>query len=188
MTSSSCRKARVPVDRSVAAVVAIAIAMTLAIPAVAVAGGHARVAHADLSRVRSIQIPSSGAVIASTTLRPLGRTSAAGSPAAPIIKCSRYTGQYPHYSSGDVSWHATWSCSEYADASGSLTLYEDNFPVAYSYPKQYGLKGDMNVRSACGPTPSYYYYYGLAVVTFSAPGYTTATIEGGSPTLKVACG
>jgi hypothetical protein len=72
-------------------------------------------------------------------------TSAAG--AGPVIRCSLDLRQYPHYSHGDASWHATWKCDQAAYASGHLTLYIGNFPVANSGGTKYGVKGNYNDRS-----------------------------------------
>jgi hypothetical protein len=171
---------------SVIAIIPMALAVVLAIPAgVATA---ASTAPGSPSMTGPSPGPSGGDGVLSTTLVPLGGGTGGTSPAAaPVIACSLYLGQYPHLSSGAVSWHATWSCSEYAYAKGSLTLYVGNFPVANSYPSQYGLKGDMNVRHSCSPSPAYWTYQGSAVVTFSAPGYTSATVQGYSPTARILC-
>lgn len=168
--------------RTVAVLIVTAVMTAIEIPVSA--SGQTRLGRTIAHRPS----PSGANGVLSAKLSPLGAAGHGASSPGAVIDCLLDVRQFPHYSSGDVSWHATWSCSGYANASGSLTMYEDSIPVAQSYPKQYGLTGNMNVRRACITTPNYYYYQGSAVVTFSAPGYVSSTVEGYSPTLKIACG
>jgi hypothetical protein len=167
--------------RGTSTLIATAAALTLAVSA-----SPANAAPADAGTVTGG--PASADGVVSATLTPVGATSSgAAAAAAPVISCSAYLGQIPHESGGDISWHVTWSCSQSARANGHLTLYLSNFPVANSYPSQYGVKGDMNVRYACSVSPAYWTYQGSAVITFSAPGYTSRTVQGYGPTKKWPC-
>lgn len=160
-----------------AAVIAMAMSAS-------VAGAHALPASATEPNPG----PPFGDGVLSVALTPLSPSSTGATPnAAPVIACNLDLRQYPHSSTGGVSWHYTWSCSESARAYGRGTLYVGNFPVAHESGNQYGFKGDFNVRFGCSPSPAYYSYQGSAVVTFSAPGYTSATASGYGPTARIPC-
>lgn len=126
-------------------------------------------------------------LVLAVRLRPSGRRQAHAA-SGPVIRCAAYFGQLPHYSRKykDISWHYTWTCDDpSASAFGQSTLYYDNLPVANQSGREYGVKGDFNVRYACGPGTVW--SHGVASITFSAPYHTSAVVEGGSRTDKVRC-
>ena len=87
-------------------------------------------------------------------------------------------------SSKDVSWHWTWSCDEAVTLRGTSSLYDEGYRIRTVAANGTGRSGTENVRyGTCVEAP----WWGTAVYTFSAPGYTSGSGEGSSPTSTINC-
>jgi hypothetical protein len=106
--------------------------------------------------------------------------------AGPVITCRINLGQHVHYSASgkDVSWHWTWSCDQAVTLTGTSSLYDEGYRIRTVAANGAGRSGTENVRyGTCVEAP----WWGTAVYTFSAPGYTTGSGEGSSPTSTITC-
>lgn len=166
---------RVPVQSGgVRAAVAVAVATGLVM---VIAGA----ALADTGGSSSPYTP--GPPARSVALTPSNSSSPA---AGPRIICDIYLGNYVHYSAPgkDTSWHWTWSCDEPVHLSGTSSLFDEGYRVTSAPASGTGVTGNENVRyDGCVSA----YWYGYASWTFTAPGNTPASGEGGSPTNKISC-
>lgn len=94
-----------------------------------------------------------------------------------MIVCDTNYSQIVHASGGEASWHVNFTCSEEVSGHASLRLWANGGYVASTSDTQVGVNGSYNIRTGCQVG----LWYGQIAVTYSAPGYTSASSEGQGP-------